>query len=69
MGQDRWASRSRAPTNPQEDKRAVHQRQKRTDTGKQQDRVLEEEEEEEEEVEEEEEEEEEDEEEEEEDWP
>jgi hypothetical protein len=45
MGQDRWASR--APTDPQEDRlkdgeRAVRQRQKRTDTDEQQDRVLEE---------------------------
>jgi hypothetical protein len=43
MGQDRWASW--APTDPQEDRlqhaeRAVPQRQKRTDTDKQQDRVL-----------------------------
>jgi hypothetical protein len=43
MGQDRWASW--APTGPQEDRlkdgdRAVRQRQKRTDTSKQQERVL-----------------------------
>jgi hypothetical protein len=45
MGQDRWASW--APTDPQEDRlkdgeRAVHQLPKRTDTDKQQDRVLQE---------------------------
>jgi hypothetical protein len=43
MGQDRWASW--VPTDPQEDRlkngeRAVRQRQKRTDTDKQEDRVL-----------------------------
>jgi hypothetical protein len=45
MGQNRWASR--APTDPQGDRLkdgegAVYHRQKRTDTDKQQDRVLEE---------------------------
>jgi hypothetical protein len=43
MGQDRWASW--VLTDPQEDRlkdgeRAVHQRRKRTDTDKQQERVL-----------------------------
>jgi hypothetical protein len=39
-GQAGQNTKRQAPTDPQEDKRAVGQRQKRTDTDKYQDRVL-----------------------------